>query len=155
MYSTKYKLPLYGSKKFLLYDFAVVFAKVVCPTISEISLMLLLFIETICLSILLHLHKYEYLIVIIKSVLYNVEAPSSWSNSYAFCLGARGLRFKCRAGRIEHIVANRSPPLRHFFEKSCVAAGAMTRIWAQHTRYKLRHNTASITKDLILITKSS
>ena len=35
-----------------------------------------------------------------------------------------GLRFKSRAGQIGQNVANRSPPLRHFFERICVA-------WAQ------------------------
>ena len=47
--------------------------------------------------------------------------PASWSSGNAFVSGARDLRFKYRAGQIGHIVANGSPPLRHFFEKSCVA----------------------------------
>ena len=34
---------------------------------------------------------------------------------------AGGPRFKSRAGQIGHSVANGSPPLRHFFERSCVA----------------------------------
>ena len=34
---------------------------------------------------------------------------------------AEGLKFKFRASQIEHSVANGSPPLRHFFERSCVA----------------------------------
>ena len=42
----------------------------------------------------------------------------------AFVSGARGLRFKSRAGQIGHSVANSSPPLRHFFERSSLA-------WAQ------------------------
>ena len=33
----------------------------------------------------------------------------------------RSLRFKSRARQIGYNVANSSPPLRHFFEKSCVA----------------------------------
>ena len=39
----------------------------------------------------------------------------------AFVFGAGGLRFKSRAGQIEHNAANGSPPLRHFFKKSCVS----------------------------------
>ena len=38
-----------------------------------------------------------------------------------FVSGAGGLGFKSRAGQIGHSVANGSPPLRYFFEKSCVA----------------------------------
>ena len=45
----------------------------------------------------------------------------SWSSGNAFVSEAGGLRFKSRAGQIEHSVANGSPPLRHFFERSCVA----------------------------------
>ena len=41
--------------------------------------------------------------------------------SFAVISGAGGLRFKSRAGLIEHSVANSSPPLQRFFEKSCVA----------------------------------
>ena len=41
---------------------------------------------------------------------------ASWSTSYVFVSGAGDLRFKSRAGRIEHSTANGSPPLRHFFE---------------------------------------
>ena len=47
--------------------------------------------------------------------------PASWSSGNAFVSGAEGLRFKSRAGRIGHSAANGSPPLRHFFERSCVA----------------------------------
>ena len=39
----------------------------------------------------------------------------------AFVSGAGGLKFKSRAGQIGHSVANGSPPLRLFFERSCVA----------------------------------
>ena len=49
------------------------------------------------------------------------EVPASWSSGNAFVSGAGGLRFKSRAGQIGHSVANGSPPLRHFFERSCVA----------------------------------
>ena len=31
------------------------------------------------------------------------------------------LKFKSRPGQIGHSVANGSPPMRHFFEKSCIA----------------------------------
>ena len=48
-------------------------------------------------------------------------SPASWSSGNAFVSGAGGLRFKSRAGQIRHSVANGSPPLRHFFERSCVA----------------------------------
>ena len=44
----------------------------------------------------------------------------SWSSGNEFVFGAGGLRFKSRAGQIEHSVANGSPPLRHFFKKSSV-----------------------------------
>ena len=40
-----------------------------------------------------------------------------------FVSGAGGLRFKSRTGQIGYSVANGSPPLRHFFERSCVARG--------------------------------
>ena len=43
------------------------------------------------------------------------------SSGNSFVSGAGGLRFKSRAGQIGPRVANGSPPLRHFFEKSCVA----------------------------------
>ena len=41
-----------------------------------------------------------------------------------FASGVGGLRFKSWRGQIGDRVANGSPPLRHFFEKSCIA-------WAQ------------------------
>ena len=43
------------------------------------------------------------------------------SGNNAFVSVAGGLRFKSRAGQIGHSVANGSPLLRHFFERSCVA----------------------------------
>ena len=49
------------------------------------------------------------------------DAPASWSSGNAFVSGAGGLRFKSRAGQIGHSVAKGSPPLRHFFKRSCVA----------------------------------
>ena len=39
----------------------------------------------------------------------------------AFVSGAGGLRFKSRVGQVGHSVAYGSPPLRRFFERSCVA----------------------------------
>ena len=36
-------------------------------------------------------------------------------------LEREGLRFKSRASHIGHGVANSSPPLQHFFKRSCVA----------------------------------
>ena len=53
----------------------------------------------------------------------NIESttPASWSSGNAFVSGAGGLRFKSRAGQIGRSVANGSPSLRHFFERSCVA----------------------------------
>ena len=45
----------------------------------------------------------------------------SSGHANVFVSGAGGLRFKSRAGQIGHSVANGSPPLRHFFERSCVA----------------------------------
>ena len=52
---------------------------------------------------------------------FTTSAPASWSSGNAFVSGARGLRFKSRAGQTGHSVANVSPPLQHFFERSCVA----------------------------------
>ena len=42
----------------------------------------------------------------------------------AFVSGTGGLRFKSRAGQIGHSVANGSPPLQHFFERSRCASQA-------------------------------
>ena len=47
--------------------------------------------------------------------------PASWWSGNAFVSEAGGLRFKSRTGQIERDVANCSPTLRHFFERSCVA----------------------------------
>ena len=60
---------------------------------------------------------------------------SSWSSGNVFVSGAGGLRFKSRAGEIEHSVANGSPPLQQFLERSeqC-CSGAMMRKWAPRTR---------------------
>ena len=51
----------------------------------------------------------------------NFFLPASWSSGNAFVSGAGGLRFKSQAGQIGHSIANGSPPLRHFFKRSCVA----------------------------------
>ena len=56
----------------------------------------------------------------ISNIIFKIE-PASWSSGNAFVSGAGGLRFKSRANQIGHSVANGSPPLRHFFERSCVA----------------------------------
>ena len=48
-------------------------------------------------------------------------ARSSWSSGKAFVSGAGGLRFKFLASQIGRSVANGSPPLQHFFKRSCVA----------------------------------
>ena len=46
---------------------------------------------------------------------------ANWSNDNAFVSGTGGLRFKSRTSQIRHSVVNGLPPLRHFFERSCVA----------------------------------
>ena len=45
---------------------------------------------------------------------------ASWSSDSAFVSGAGGLRLKPRGGQIGPTVANGSPLLHHFFEKSWV-----------------------------------
>ena len=70
--------------------------------------------------------------------------PASWSSGNVFISEAGGLRFKFRAHQIGHGVANSSPSLRHFFEKSCAA-----RRWASQTRHTLWRNSGSTMKDLI------
>ena len=52
---------------------------------------------------------------------YEKMEPASWSSGNAFVAGTGSLRFKSWAVQIGHRVANSSPPLRHFFERSCVA----------------------------------
>ena len=66
----------------------------------------------------------------------------SWSSGNAFVPGTIGLRFKSQTGQIGHSVANDSPPLRHFYERSCIAQ-------ALQTRYTLQRHAASMMKDLI------
>ena len=46
--------------------------------------------------------------------------PTSWSRGIAFVFGSGGLRFKSLAGQIGHSFANGSPPLKHFFKRSCI-----------------------------------
>ena len=82
-------------------------------------------------------------------ILCDYFVPANWSSDNAFVSGAGGQRFKFRASRIGHSVAKRAPPPQHFFERSCVAPGVMTRRWAPQTRYTLPHNTASIMKNYI------
>ena len=64
--------------------------------------------------------------VIVDVYLFKIEklkklAIASWSSGNAFVSKAGGLRFKALTGQIGHSVANGSPPLRHFFERYCVA----------------------------------
>ena len=49
-----------------------------------------------------------------------LESPASCSSGNSFVSGAEGLGFKFWAGQIEHSVTNGSPPLRHYFKRSCV-----------------------------------
>ena len=48
-----------------------------------------------------------------------IEKPLIWLNNNAFVSKAVGFRYKSRTGQIKYI-ANSAPPLRHFFEKSCI-----------------------------------
>ena len=52
---------------------------------------------------------------------YITVLPASWLSGNTFVSGAGGLRFKSRVRQTGHSVANDSTPLRHFFERSCVA----------------------------------
>ena len=45
--------------------------------------------------------------------------PANWSSGNAFVSRVKGLGLKSRADRIGHSVANASPLLRQFFERSC------------------------------------
>ena len=74
-----------------------------------------------------------------------------WSSGNAFVSGAGGLRFKSRAGQIrpETQRCQRLATAATFLRKELCRPGAMMRRWAQPTRYTLRRNPASITKDLI------
>ena len=65
-----------------------------------------------------------------------------------FVSGAGGLKFKSRAGQIEHSVANGSPPLHTFLRKELCCPGA-SGDGAQPTRYTLRRITARMKEDLI------
>ena len=58
--------------------------------------------------------------IVIDVIIY-LQLIKSWSSSNAVVSGVGGLRFKSQADQMEHSVANDSPPLRHFFERSCVA----------------------------------
>ena len=67
------------------------------------------------------LHRMLCLLHVIFFFFLSFSAPASWSSGNAFVSGAGGLKCKFRAGQIGRSVANGSPPLRHFFERSCVA----------------------------------
>ena len=47
--------------------------------------------------------------------------PASWSSGNVFVSGAGSMRFQSQASQIGHSASNGLPPLRHFFERSCVA----------------------------------
>ena len=49
------------------------------------------------------------------------RCSASWMSGKAFVSGAVGPKFKSRADRIEHSVANGLPPLRHFLKRRCVS----------------------------------
>ena len=62
------------------------------------------------------------------------------SSGNAFVSETRDLKFESQAGQIGDSVAKSSPPLPHFFEKSC-GPGTMNRKWViTITRYTRRHN---------------
>ena len=54
------------------------------------------------------------------------KIPASWSSGNIFVSVAGDLRLKSRAGQIGHSIANGSPPLGRYFERSCAA-------WAQES----------------------
>ena len=60
-----------------------------------------------------------------------------------------GLRFKFGTGQTGHSVANSSPPLRHFFERNCVAGWRNDAKMSLANSLTLSRNTASIMDDLI------
>ena len=49
----------------------------------------------------------------------NAIEMASWSGGNALVTNVVCLRFKSRAGQIKPSVTSGSPPLRHFFERSC------------------------------------
>ena len=51
---------------------------------------------------------------------FTLRLQTSWSSGNHFASKAGGLRFKSWAGQIRRSVANSSPPLQHFFERSWV-----------------------------------
>ena len=56
---------------------------------------------------------------------YTLVADSS-SSGNTFFFGEGGLRFKFRVVQIGHSVANGSPPLQYFFERSCIVHKRIT-----------------------------
>ena len=70
-------------------------------------------------SIMWHCFCLVFLFLLVNNKLLSVRL-SGWSSGNVFVSGTGGLRFKSRAGQIRHSVANGLPPLRHYFERSCV-----------------------------------
>ena len=60
---------------------------------------------------------WKYQLVVISCII----QWASWLSGNAVVFGAVGLKLKSRADQFGHSVANDSPPLPHFFERSCVA----------------------------------
>ena len=73
----------------------------------------------------------------------------SWSSTNAFDFGVGGLRFKFPANQIELSVANGSPPLQHFFRRTCVAFKHNEAEIGPATHYMFRRNTARIMKNFV------
>ena len=71
-----------------------------------------------------------------------VTEPANRSSGNTFVTREVGLRFKSRAGQIGHSFVNGSPPLRHFFERSCVARRRNDVEMGVPTRYTLWRKTA-------------
>ena len=78
-----------------------------------------------------------------------IKKQASWSSGNAFVSGAGGLRFKSRAGQIGHSVSNGSPPLHHFFERSCVARAQWRGDGPRQLVIRFAVFTVSKMKDLI------
>ena len=85
----------------------------------------------------------------IRVINYNFVYSASGSSGNAFVSGAGGRRFKSRARQIGNSVANGSPSLQHFFERSCVARAQWRGDGSRQLVTRFRHITASIMKDLI------
>ena len=81
----------------------------------------------------------------------NSLKPVSSSSGNAFVSGAGSPEFNFWNGQIGYCVAYGSPPLQHFFERSCAARRSNDAEMAPQTRYTLRRNTASIIERFNLI----